>query len=453
MCNSHNINKLLLAALISCFLMLSVQAADLITTKQLPPPDYSQPDSWLALPAHPSAAMRTPHGAGFSNLQSVARADVFYIHPTTSMRDDLLNAPFDDAEATKVGELMLLTQATPFNALARIYAPRYRQVTLSLYQQDEETQQAPNNHAYADVLTAFNYYVKHYNDGRPFFLVGHSQGTNHAQRLLSEAIQGTPLAKQLIAAYLPGQPIPLSVFRDDLTDMPPCTRPAQIGCVAIWETFGENTDADLDAWQENGYWNRARQRWMGASGQPLVNINPVSWDTRKPSTPASQHRGAVPFGAHDTFAHVLPQLVAVRDDGRYSYVSPAPLPAEHFNDGDVFGGTNYHVFDIALFWLDIRENARLRLNAWMQHNNQQQPLLEPGATASAKLGQPWRYQLKAHNQVGIYSADKLPSGLLLNSKTGLISGIPQQTGTFALHLTVSNTHGSDHGELALTVAP
>ncbi|MCK9515229.1 MAG: DUF3089 domain-containing protein [Ottowia sp.] len=451
--------RLLIVLLLAFGAAVSSQAAvptpsaDIADGDTPAPIDYSQPANWLALPGQPSAAMRTPRGAGFSDLQAVARADVFYVHPTTSWRSDRLNAPIDDAEAIKVSEMMLLTQATPFNAVARIYAPRYRQVTLPLYQLDEDAQQAPNNRAYADVLAAFKYYVAHHNGGRPFFLVGHSQGTNHAQRLLSEAIQGTPLEDLLVAAYLPGQPIPRAVFRDDLTRIPPCTRPAQTGCVAIWETFGEHTDADLDAWQENGYWNRARQRWMGASGQPLVNINPVSWDTREPSTPASRHRGAVPFGTQETFARVLPQLVAARSDGRFTYVSPVPLPDAYFNDGDVFGGTNYHVFDIALFWLDLRENAHLRLNAWMEQHGQRQPLLDATTTASARVGQAWRHRIATRHHVDVYAADNLPPGLTLDPERGLIAGTPREAGTWAVRLTAGNAHGVAHGELALTVTP
>lgn len=413
--------------------------------------DYGNPTNWLALPDHPSAAMHTPKGAGFSNLQDVAQADVFYIHPTTSMGGNGFNAAIDDAEAARIGALMLLTQATPFNAVARVYAPRYRQVTLPLYEQDEETQQRPTNLAYADVLAAFRHYVTHYNAGRPFILVGHSQGTNHAQRLLSEAIQGTPMEHLLVAAYLPGQPIPRSVFRDDLRRIGPCVRPAQTRCVAIWGTFGENTDADLAAWRQNGYWNSARQRWITAPAQALSNINPVSWDARRPRTTLAQHRGAVPFGTNHTFDRLLPRLVAVRNDGSFDFVSPAPLPAQYFNDGGVFGGTNYHVFDIALFWLDLRENARLRLNAWMNQQHRRQPLLDVTATAQAQVGKPWRYRIAVQHAVTAFALDGLPAGLRLDTRRGVISGTPEQAGTFALRITASNRYGSDHGELALTV--
>lgn len=416
------------------------------------PPDYADPQSWLALPVHPSAAMRTPREAGMSDLQSLAVADVFYIHPTTSMRGDLRNAPIDDPEARRTAELMLMTQASAFNAVARIYAPRYRQITLPTYALGADALQEPAAIAYADVLAAFRYYIEHYNHGRPFFVLGHSQGTNHAQRLLSDAIQDSPLRGLLVAAYLPGQPIPRAVFAADLTRLAPCRRPAQTGCVAIWGTFGEGGGDDLAAWQhDNLYWDRALRLWADSRGMPLVNINPVSWDVRMRRTPPRLHRGAVPFGTDTTFGTVIPRLLAVRDAGNYVFVGPEPLSTRWFDDGGVFGGRNYHVFDVALFWLDLRENAHLRLNAWRRQHGAREPLLDTTATASAQVGRPWSYRIRASARADRYAVEGLPAGLALDARRGVISGTPTAVGVYALRLSARNAHGSTHAELALSV--
>ncbi len=417
------------------------------------PIDYSQPDSWLARPGLPSAADLTPKGGGFSNLQASARADVFYVHPTTSMRTDLPNAPIDDPDALHLSRLMLLAQATAFNGVARVYAPRYRQLTLPMYKLDEQAQQEPNNRAYADVRRAFEYYAAHDNSGRPFFLVGHSQGANHAQRLLSEVIQGTPLERRLVAAYLPGQPLPRSVFKDDLTRIPPCEQPSQTGCVAVWGTFGEGNSVDLRAWEENAYWNTARQRWTTAPGQPMVNINPVSWSVDEPRTPASRHRGAVPFGvAGSNFTYPRTRMLSVRDDGRYDFVEPTPLPPELFDDGGVFGGANYHVFDISLFWVDLRENARQRLVAFLlKHDKSAYPLIKGPVTAVAQVGVLLRLHVETISLPARFESRSMPQGLALKAEKGEIFGVPLQAGVYPLVVSTTNKDGTDTAELALTV--
>lgn len=428
-----------------------------VTPAVTPPAiDYSRPETWLARPGLHSPAGETPRGGGFTSLQDLAHADVFYVHPTTSMRKDVANAPIDDPQAAALSRMMLQAQATAFNGVARIYAPHYRQLTLPQYELDEDRQQAPNNLAYSDVRRAFEYYLAHDNGGRPFFLVGHSQGANHAQRLLSEVIQGRAAQGRMVAAYLPGQPLPRSVFSDDLTRIPPCTQPAQTGCVAVWGVFGEGArGVDFKAWEENAYWNAARQRWIAEPGVPMVDINPVSWSVDEPLTPASRHRGAVPFGVAGTnFSRPRAKLVAARDDGRYVFVSPTPLPAKLFNDGGVFGGANYHVFDISLFWVDIRENARMRLDAFLLHHDHvRYPLLGSVAAVTAQAGEPFRFRIEAANTPARFHADGLPQGLTLDSTTGVIAGVPSTAGVYPVVLSAENASGTDHADLALTVEP
>ena len=260
--------------------------------------DYSRASSWLARPGLDSAASLVPKDSGYSNLAASARADVFYVHPTTGMRKDVANVPIDDPQALATGRIMLMSQATPFNGIARIYAPRYRQIALHVFDEDEAALQAPIDFAYADVRRAFAYYAAHENQGRPFFLVAHSQGSNHALRLLIEEIQGTPLEARLVAAYLPGMPTPRAVFAGPLARIPPCAAAAQIGCVAIWGVFAEDY-RDFAGWEaSNVYWDAVTRRWRSPKGMPLVNVNPVSWREddarRRPRCIKARYHSALP---------------------------------------------------------------------------------------------------------------------------------------------------------------
>lgn len=328
--------------------------------------DYSRDAAWLARPGFDSVVRLVPKDSDYCDGGDTARADAFYVHPTTGMNDNTDNVPIDDPDALATARFMLMAQATPFNGVARIFAPRYRQAALHVFDYDEADVQAPMNLAYEDVRRAFRHYARHDNADRPFFLVAHSQGSNHALRLLAEEIWGTPLQRRLVAAYLPGMPVPRALFNGPLAGIPPCAAPAQTGCVAAWGTFAEGY-RDFGAWEAgNQFWDSDLRRWRMARGMPLVNINPISWRMDGRPAPQEDHLGAVPFGVAGThFSTVISHLVGARTAHGYTLISPVPLPPGLFQDGGVFDAGNYHVFDISLFWADIRANARQRLAAFI----------------------------------------------------------------------------------------
>ena len=61
---------------------------------------------------------------------------------------------------------------------------------------------------------AFEYYLSNFNNGRPFVIASHSQGSYHAERLIKEYVDGKTLQNKLIAAYLIGRPIPPDAFKN-----------------------------------------------------------------------------------------------------------------------------------------------------------------------------------------------------------------------------------------------
>ena len=60
-------------------------------------------------------------------------AAVFFIHPTSYLERTSWNAPLDDQEANARAELFLRGQASAFNEVGEIWAPRYRQATFGAF--------------------------------------------------------------------------------------------------------------------------------------------------------------------------------------------------------------------------------------------------------------------------------------------------------------------------------
>ncbi len=79
------------------------------------------------------------------------------------------------------------------------------------------------------------------------------------------------------------------------------------------------------------------------------------------------------------------------------------------------------------------------------------PVIDSASTAVAVVGQSFNYQITASNNPNTFAATGLPSGLNIVPATGLISGVPAQTGGFAVTLTASNAAGSGQAVLNLTI--
>ncbi len=127
--------------------------------------------------------------------------------------------------------------------IAGYFRPRYRQANLqAFFTDDKEKAKAAFDTAYEDMRTAFIYYLKNYNNGRPIIIASHSQGTLHAGRLLKEFFEGKPLQNQLVCAYIIGLP----VFTNYFSDLKPCEDSTATGCFVRWRTFEEGYISPYD---------------------------------------------------------------------------------------------------------------------------------------------------------------------------------------------------------------
>ena len=328
----------------------------------LPPaPDYAQREYWAALPDMRDAADLVPPGE--VDRQAVAHADVFYIHPTTYFGRVRWNAPASPGRGGERGGLSvdgaIREQATVFNDCCRVFAPRYRQATVfALTRPDDPRSVAALDLAYEDVLRAFDFYIAHQNQGRPFIVAGHSQGSLHAMRLIQERIAGTQLARRLVAVFMIGSPAPRGLLGRAIPD---CAAATQTRCLVDWNTVSNarvNRTRDGTAL----IWSHGQYEQIGS--RALLCVNPLNWRIDS-AAPSSLNLGALPplLSPNGTLPTVLPghTEAACLD---HLLVVDLP-PSSPFRGSLSLGQGNDHVYDYNLFYMNLRRNASARVNAML----------------------------------------------------------------------------------------
>ena len=220
--------------------------------------DYSKATNWLCLPGR-SDICSTPLGTtalnpnGFGSVgQSIVAKnpplDCFYVYPTVS-RDQGMNSDLA-VDASERGAVQV--QFARFARVCRTFAPVYRQMTIGAVAAAatgaDVTQ--PAILAYADVANAWRTYLAQHNRGRPFVLIGHSQGSLMLQELIKNEIEGKPIARQMRRAILPGYNLYVPQGRrvgGTLKSTPICAAPGETGCVMTWVSFREKNAPPVGA--------------------------------------------------------------------------------------------------------------------------------------------------------------------------------------------------------------
>ena len=108
-------------------------------------------------------------------------------------------------------------QFARFASQCRVFAPLYRQATLTALRAAHDRQRRSPSIArsrYNDVLDAWNHYLQHDNNGRGVVLIGHSQGSGVLTQLMRNEIDGKPVQSKLISALLLGTSLPVPKGKD-----------------------------------------------------------------------------------------------------------------------------------------------------------------------------------------------------------------------------------------------
>jgi hypothetical protein len=163
--------------------------------------------------------------------------DCFYVYPSIS-DEPTINANLAIGFRER---LVALAQASRFSQVCRVFAPVYRQITLSALDHPARITLADARVAYESVLSGFRDYMAHYNHGRGVVFIGHSQGAAILSRLLEQEVDGTQsVRRRLVSALLMGGNVTVRKGQDvggDFKHIPACRSSSETGCVVAYSSF------------------------------------------------------------------------------------------------------------------------------------------------------------------------------------------------------------------------
>ena len=302
--------------LILAILGLAVPLASCVRESVPAAPDYSSPASWYSI-----------------DRRGVA--DIFYISSTETFDHsgpDGRTVHFAEAADSSSCHGMRAEMEGVDRRLGgglNFHSPFYRQITMETYRDMKDVcRRFPV--AMGDARKAFNHYLKHINDGRPFVLVGFSQGAQVVVELLKEMPDS--IARRMVAAYVLGW----KITKEELAKYPgikPAQRSDDTGVTVCYNSVRRPEDAS-----------------ELVSGGNAVAINPVNW--RTDSTPAIMH---------DTLTVTLDQTTKLLLVSGYDRVD---YDTSFFNEGC------YHTFEIRWYSDFLLRNIEERTSAWLDANEE-----------------------------------------------------------------------------------
>lgn len=243
-----------------------------------PPPAYGARGAWVLWPEN----------------QAAGAADVFYVHSTAYASNKHWNAPLTDRAADAIlRRVAAPNEAGPFARIGAVYGPRYRQATLFAMFTHKFDGIAARELAFRDVEKAFLHFLKERPADRPFILAGYGQGGLHVLGLLQLHIDGDEkLRRNLAAAYIIDESVPVAIFSHALKTIEPCRSPQDARCVIAYIDLESGFEDEKRRyrqraliWDEHGF-------LVSTPQTPMLCVNPLSWTVSSEFVSAAHHIGA-----------------------------------------------------------------------------------------------------------------------------------------------------------------
>lgn len=290
-------------------------------------PEYSEKEAWLA----------------FADNPNEHPVDILWFYPTVLEEGNIL-MDYYDPDLVQGAKDTIAHQASVFTDSANLYVPFYRQLSIEGFSLEPDKVNELLSYGQDDMWRAIRYYLDNINDGKPFIIAGHSQGTSNLIEILKANWGTTGKEDLLVAAYLIGYSItPADIEENPLIRL--SEGPTDTGCFITYNTI------------KDGMQDQSVQIIPGA-----WVTNPLTWESSTEDgdvVPAEQNLGAVffPEGGEPI---VYPNYTSARIKGSGlvceiadpSLISPSSMP-----EGI------YHRDDYSLFYENIKANVEERIQA------------------------------------------------------------------------------------------
>ena len=280
------------------------------------------------------------------------RADVFYITPTCVW--DWKNEQGEICHYMNVQDIKQRKAVDGSNRLAealfgkscRFFSPYYRQITMNSWFESADVIEKRYAEAHRDIVRAFQYYMDHFNQGRPFLLAGHSQGAKAVIELLKNSLTEEQY-ERMVAAYVLG----FSITRSETENYPfvkPAADSLDTGVVICFNSVS-HLEAISPLFQENS-----------------VCINPLNWEVGATYAPASENKGSVFFNASGTSDTLVGKVGARLDVNAHTLLIDGLDDEQYYipSIGELFPKGNYHVQELNLYFLNLQQNIARRIEVF-----------------------------------------------------------------------------------------
>lgn len=297
--------------------------------------DYSDKSNWLSI-----------------SEKNEYSADVFYIYPTvcTTKRTDNI-CGVDDKQMRLTARGVYKLQAEAFAPIANIYAPFYTQYNFKAFANSNylKIQQDIHNNVrgISDIYNALDYYFKNYNNNKPFILVSHSQGSGMMLLVLSDYMKKHPdYYENMVAAYVIGYP----VTKDYMKANP------HLKFAKKHNDTGVIISYDVKSHQKTGI-------DIFKVKDKLV-INPISWTRKAKIATANENLGSLD---EKTLNIISPGIADAKVDKKSGDIICSTVNVELYEIKlpELFGRGSFHGQDFQFYFLNLRQNAKERIDKFL----------------------------------------------------------------------------------------